>query len=184
MRCEELKKNLILRTGDLFLNEEEKKHIAGCPECARFFENLQLLENKLAQASVPPLRPNEFNELQERLEKRIEKFQSRAINYYRLSLRYGASLAALAILLFISYFGRIGMRERNIINVDSLLAELQTLQAAEDAGDIDIDDQYLETVIGNYVQIHGFSAGEALIGDLSEEELEYLKNNIKVGDIL
>jgi hypothetical protein len=50
--------------------------------------------------------------------------------------------------------------------------------------DVSIDEPYLHVVVADYIRSYGFNTGDLLLGDLSAEELEYLKNNLKVGDIL
>ncbi len=105
MNCEQLKKELSHKLGMFSLTPAEKEHLSGCAGCMRYYEELSLLDEGL-KFEPNPLTREEFAHLQESLDNRISRFQNRAFLFYRIAVRYGASLAAVLLLVFVSILGR------------------------------------------------------------------------------
>jgi len=184
MNCEQFKNNFLLKVGELSPDSEEKAHLESCPDCAGYYDNLAALEGKLASQKINLLTADEYAALKDKLDSDIEREGNRAINHYPTYIRYGASLAAVLILVFFSFFQHLRVPEIRPLSADSLLAALQATDSAQESDSEEIDKPYLDVVINNYVQDYGFNSSEMLIGDLSEKELEYLKSKMKAGDIL
>lgn len=170
--------------GKLSLDREEKAHLESCPDCAGYYTNLDALEGRLVSHKIIPLTINEFEMLKGKLDSNIERGGNRGVNYYPTFIRYGASLAAILILVFFSFFQHLSVPEIRPLNTDSLLAAFQVADSVQEIDSEEIDKPYLDVVINNYVQDYGFNSSEMLIGDLSEKELEFLKSKMKAGDIL
>jgi len=47
-----------------------------------------------------------------------------------------------------------------------------------------MNDEYIELLLYDYIQDYGFDSGELLLGDLTQEEFNYLEDNFDMGDIL
>jgi predicted anti-sigma-YlaC factor YlaD len=202
MDCRHFKEIISARMGELFLEHSEKEHLAMCPECSRFFDQLLALENDLRAVPKAEINPAEIRAIERELDKKIDRYQNRALRFYRLSVRYGATVAAVALLLFVSLTGQFGGGNGYKTTSDNQISVSSTTNSSleettifstgseyasdtSETADNTIGDQYSETVIRNYVLAYGFNAGEVLLGDsLSAAELEYLKDQIKVGDIL
>jgi hypothetical protein len=184
MNCGELRKSICLKMGRLFLSQDEKSHLDSCPGCTKYYEHLVSLEKTLTVAPAPSLTKMEFSKLQSKLDSRINKYHDKALNFYRLSFKYGATMAAILLLVFASFFGKYKFQDIKPADTDSLLATLTIAEDFSASGDEVIEEPYLDLVIDNYVDNYGFNTSEMLIGDLSDEELEYLKNKINAGDIL
>ncbi len=184
MNCEQFKNNLALKVGGLSLDNEEKVHLESCANCAKYYKHLFVLEKNLSLSKIDSLTADESRAFESRLESSIEEYESRATHYYRISVRYGASLAAVLILLFVSFFHHLRTPAEKPLNTDSLLTALQLPDSTEESSAEEIETPYLDVVIGNYVEDHGFNSSEMIIGDLSPEELKYLESKMKAGDIL
>ena len=53
-----------------------------------------------------------------------------------------------------------------------------------DEEDETMNDEYIELLLYDYTQNNGFNSGELLLGDLTQDEFDYLENNFDLGDIL
>ncbi|MCX6828785.1 MAG: hypothetical protein NT002_05820 [candidate division Zixibacteria bacterium] len=201
MNCEQLKKELSHKLGLLSVTPAEKEHLDSCAGCMQYYEELSSLEEGL-RFQPNPLTKEEFAHLQESLENKISRFQNRAFLFYRVAVRYGASLAAVLLLVFVSMLGHNSQKLRPLSEGDSVAALISgtsagiitdsteasnlTTESAEgtDTNDETLDDQYLDVIIGNYVEAYGFNAGEMLLGELNSDELRILKSRMKTKDIL
>jgi predicted anti-sigma-YlaC factor YlaD len=201
MNCEQLKKELSHKLGMLSLTPAEKEHLGSCAGCMQFYKEMSSLEEGL-KFEPSPLTREEFAHLQESLDNKISRFQNRAFLFYRVAVRYGASLAAVLLLVFVSMLGHNGQKLRPLSEGDSVAALISGTSAgiiadsagvsslaienteATDTNDETLDDQYLDVIIGNYVDAYGFNAGEMLLGELNIDELQILKSKMKAKDIL
>jgi hypothetical protein len=199
MRCEEFRKELEIQFGTVKLGAAKKEHLAGCPECAEFYQQLQILEEKILVAEKPVMTADEFARMQLGLDEEISRYQSRGNRFFRFSFRYGATFAAAALLILLAYFGRLPGHNINEIyntgntssgiSIDSAINEIFAVindsDSQSDTVSVQaIDDPYVKMVIGNYAESYGIGADEALLGGLSDEEMNYLKSKLKAGDIL
>jgi predicted anti-sigma-YlaC factor YlaD len=201
MNCEQLKEKLSQELGMLSLTPVEKEHLDSCAGCMQYFKELSSLEEGL-KFEPDPLTKEEFADLQESLENKISRFQNRAFLFYRVAVRYGASLAAVILLVFVSILGHNSQRLRPLsdgdsaaalisINSDSLTSGSTAISSliaesaeASDTSEVTLDDQYLDVIISNYIEAYGFNAGEMLLGELDNQELQILKSRMKARDIL
>ncbi len=61
---------------------------------------------------------------------------------------------------------------------------ITTGQVEDTTTEESLDDKYVKVVVGNFTGAYGVGASDAILGDISKEEMEYLKNKLKPGDIL
>ena len=190
--CFDIQVKLLLAMGDNELDDREKVHLLSCPDCTNYLEELIGLGANLRELKVHPLTPYESARMQAVLDEKINNYQSRAQKIYNFALRYSAMAAAVALVLFIVLVNRLqfpgfsfGVQTELATTVDSTsgTALSDNVYTLSDE-DVSIDEPYLHVVVADYIRSYGFNTGDLLLGDLSAEELEYLKNNLKVGDIL
>ena len=64
--------------------------------------------------------------------------------------------------------------------------QYESYYLADDGDDEDetMNDEYIELLLYDYTQNNGFNSGELLLGDLTQDEFDYLENNLDMGDIL
>lgn len=182
MNCEQFRKTLCEKLGDVRLDDEQKAHIERCAGCAGYFEKLQSLEQSLKGVSFEPLTQAEFVGVQDRLDTRINRYLNRATGFYRLAVRYGTSLTAVVLLVFVSLLSRIELRQEQDISQETVPVEY--IYVSELYDDIEVDDRYLGLAVEDYVRDHGLSAGDLYVGELSADEYDYLVSNIDVRGIL
>lgn len=182
MNCEQVRKTLSEKLGDITLDGAAKTHIENCADCRNYFEELNLLEAGLKDISVEPMAAVEFAVIQDKLDERINRYLHRATGLYYYTIRYGASLAAVILLLFVSLVS--GLYPVNNLADKADRQYTQFLYNDEMAEIEELDEKYLDLVIYDYIQKYGYSTGEMLLGELSADEFEYLTNNIDAGGIL
>ena len=182
MDCEQFRKTLREKLGDVRLDGEQKAHIEHCAGCAGYFEELQSLEQSLKSVSLEPLTQAEFVGVQDELDTRINRYLNRATGFYRLAIRYGTSLTAAVLLVFVSLLSGIGVRQEQDISQEIIPVEY--INVSELYDDIEVDDRYLGLAVEDYVRGHGLSAGDLYVGELSADEYDYLVSNIDMGGML
>ena len=121
MNCEQLKKKMSHKLGLLSVTPAEKEHLDSCAECMQYCKELSSLEEGL-RFQPNPLTREEFAHLQESLDNKISRFQNRAFLFYRVAVRYGASLAAVLLLVFVSILGHNSQKLRPLSEGDSVAA--------------------------------------------------------------
>jgi len=146
-------------------------------------------EKIMRSLELKPPGTNERVEFTEGLDKRINRFQRRAVSFYRMSFGFGTAMVALIAISVISIWSSY----RQIENLDqSYTSEIEALYDdyayydnlySYDTPDT-LNEGYVDLLMVNYIDGHGEGSSEYLVGDLSDEELQYLKNNLDVGDIL
>jgi predicted anti-sigma-YlaC factor YlaD len=182
MDCREIKERLQLMVGDLKPDDSIKNHLDRCPDCRKFFESLQQFEKTMQSVHLEPLSTVEFAKVQEKLDDCIGRYVNRAVGFYHLMVRYGTSLVAIFLLLFISLVSDIKVSQ-NGSGEDDTSYQLLALNSSNAEYNY-LEEGYVEDLFNDYVQNYGPYAGQLLLGDLYEDEYEYLNKNIDVGDIL
>jgi len=186
MNCRELKDSLNERLGALFLEDEEKRHLQECARCREYYESLKAMEATLQDTPAASLDPNEFASMQMKLDERINRYQMRAISFYRLSLRFGTALGAFLLVAVISFWSGldIGLKsydETSLSMYDTYYLVYDT-DIVED--EQDMDDDYIDLLLYEYTNDFGFNAGDILLEDITSDEMEYLEKQLEIGDIL
>jgi len=182
MNCEQVKYILKMQFGEPASDDSLKEHIRNCPDCREYFEELQRLEKTMKSASFESLSATEFALVQEKLDNNINQYLNRAVGFYRLMVRYGTSLAAVCLLLFISLVSDFNPLQETDSQYD--LTYQQLSYNAQDTENDYMDEDYIDDILFDYVQNYGYDASQLLLGELYEEEYEYLDKNLKAGDIL
>jgi len=182
MNCESFKKMISERFGNLYLDEMEKKHLEECSECRQHYEEYGSLEESLKQSEITPLGSVEFAMIQQTLDNNINRYQMKAISFYRLSTHYGAGAFAVLFLFFVSLWS--GFQYGVYYTESTQPAESYYLADNEYDESEEYDQQYIELLLNDYTKNNGFNSGDLLLDELTADEMEYLQNNLEVGDIL
>ena len=186
MNCRELKDCLNERLGALFFEDEESRHLQECARCRQYYESLKTMEATLQNSTVASLDPNEFASMQLKLDERINRYQMRAISFYRLSLRFGTALGAFLLVAVISFWSGldIGLQSYD----EASVAMYDTYYLVYDSDIVeeeqDMNEQYIDLLLFEYTNDFGFNAGDMLLEDITSDELEYLEKELDAGDIL
>lgn len=191
-KCRQIKEILLLSVDLSRLTAEEMKHLEGCHHCAGTLDQLQELDRALRAVTIRPLTSSEAAGFQATLDEKIDVYQSRSHKGYRTALRYGVLSTAVALLLFLVFANRLqlpgfsfGPEFQVASNLDSAIEALVNEEAAAYSdNDLGIDESYLRVIVSDYIRSNGYNTGDMLLGDLSSEELEYIRNNFKTEDIL
>lgn len=190
--CRQIKEELLLSMDLSRLTAEEIKHLEGCHHCTGTLDQLQELDRALRAVTIRPLTSSEAAGFQTALDDKIDVYQSRSRKGYTAALRYGVLATAVALLLFLVLANRLqlpgfslGPEMQVASNVDSAIEALINEEAAAYSdNDLGIDESYLRVVVSDYVRSNGYNTGDMLLGELSSEEIEYIRNNFKMEDIL
>ncbi|GEM_PF-5644998 len=191
-KCRQINEKLLLSMDLSRLTAEEIKHLKGCRDCAGTVDQLQELDRALSAVTIRPLTSSEAAGFQTALDEKIDAYQSRSRKGYTAALRYGVLATAVALLLFLVLANRLqlpgfsfGPEMQVASNLDSAIEALINEEAAAYSdSDLGIDESYLRVVVSDYVRSNGYNTGDMLLGELSSEELEYIRNNFKTEDIL
>jgi hypothetical protein len=185
MECGGFKDRLSGRVGYLFLEANEREHLEQCPECRSLYEEYLKLENDLNNLAIKPLSAVEFAMVQQKLDKKINRFQRKAISFYGLFTRYGAGFVAAAFLFFVSLWSGFEYGVYYTENETAYDSYYLADNGYSESDEVEtMDDEYIGLLLNDYTQNYGFNSSDLLLGDLTQDELEYLENNLNAGDIL
>lgn len=179
MKCEQIKEQLDLLFGSNELPEEIEQHLESCEDCRAYHQELRRLSEKLGGDA--DFEPSAFD-----LEKAVAGVEDRIDSQETPSivpvsrLRQLSRVAAVLLIVGVSYttylIGQKQGQEPVAKVVDTVLT--YTADTAE------MDDYFVNMLIEDFSSDAYFGAGEMLLDDLTEEELEYLTENMTVGDLL
>ncbi len=185
MDCGTFKNKISQSVGSLFLDVDEKIHLEQCDQCRNFYEEYVSLEKELNGLTIEPLSAVEFASMQQKLDENINRYNRRAISFYNLFTRYGAGLVAVGFLFFVSLWSGfeygVYYSEHDIQSETYYLADYGDESSDEDET---INDEYIELLLYDYTQNNGYNSGDLLLGDLTQDEFDFLENNLDLGDIL
>jgi predicted anti-sigma-YlaC factor YlaD len=188
MNCEQVREELELSFGGTSLSDEAAEHIARCESCRAYREELAALVGGLGEDDNIDLSPAEIKRTVRAVEERIgpkQQTQLVSLGWFRPVVRLAA---AAALILFAWGAYEVGRMQGggSVAQLGDTTSGNNGAQTSFLQGDLDeeLDDGFVSVLIDQYSSDYHFGAGEALIGDISEEEMEYLVENLKVGDLL
>nr|MBN2278364.1 zf-HC2 domain-containing protein [candidate division Zixibacteria bacterium] len=182
MNCARFKEILSLKMGELDLSDEERIHLEGCASCRAYYDDLVQMEKSLEGLAIAPLSAVEFAIVQEKLDRKITSYLGRATGLYNFMVRYGSSVAAVFMIVFVSLVSHLGPAtvENNVVEVNYTLLNSEDVLAVDQA----FDEQYVQAMVGDYAETYGIGASDQLFNDITAEEYEYLVTNMDIGGIL
>lgn len=184
MNCEQFREEIELAFGEPSLPAELQAHIESCAECRRYGAELEVLAARLRRESADRFPVSRLGATATEVERRIAEIPPTVI--IPLSrLRWITRVAAAVLVVAASMAAyRIGRYDglRTAASEQTTLAS--GLSAATDTEEESIDERAVSVLIEDYSARGFFGASEALIDDLSDEEWQYLMDNLKVGELL
>ena len=188
MNCDQVREELELSFGTGKLSNEVSKHLNECENCRAYHAELIDLASNLGDDLDAGFTITEIEQAVRGVEERIAPVKAQRV----ISLRWFqpvVRLAAAAMIVLVAYgsyeFGK--SRVDNAVSgtevisdsgYGSVTAFLQSDEVTE------MDDDMVSVLINEYSTSARIGADEALLGDITAEELEYLTKNLEVGELL
>lgn len=179
MKCEQIQEQLDLLFGSEQLPEEIQQHLESCEDCRAHHQELLRLSEKLGVDE--DFEPSAFD-----LEQAVAGVGDRIDSQKTPSivpvsrLRQLSRIAAALLIVGVSYTTYlIGQKQGQ-----EPVARVVDTVVASNADTVEMDDYFVSMLIEDFSSDAYFGAGEILLDDLTEDELEYLTENMTVGDLL
>lgn len=189
MNCRTYRDEMLLHLGQPVLPEELRAHMDSCAECRRAWDTLTGAARHLADDTLFALDPSAQADLLGRIEQRIAPTVITDIRP-RVWIRYAAAVAALFAVGIIGLLSTLKLTDNGsvptaILNVPDSVVYSVT-DAAYDLGltDEDLAAGDVRVLLDDYVSQSGGQGSDSLLGGISEDEMKYLQENLKVGDLL
>ncbi len=188
MNCSDCRDGLLLHFNQAeTLPAEILHHLQSCGECRHLYEQLEVIGGRLGDnADFMPdgLTEDEFVAA---VERRIDRLEPSRVTWIGWR-RYLPVAAAILLVLGITLVGyrqvRIGYNGGNAKETAEVYDQGSLLWALYDTEAEEIDDDVFDLILSDFVTKGYFEAGELLLDDLTEEELQYLEENLDVRGIL
>lgn len=172
--------------SDLFdrgsLPEQITDHISACPECREIFDELVLLAERLGTNADFSPDTDRLEQLVASVERDIDLSVGESKRSFLRSRLI--AVAASAVLIFgvaaISY--RLGAISDNIAKVTTEGDSRQSTDIPDE--EETLDETTISILLDDYILQTGYEAGELLLDDITDEEFDYLKENLDIGGIL
>jgi hypothetical protein len=189
MNCKTAQEQIMLSFADESLPDDVARHVGSCRECTQFLRELQTIGEKLGPDDLFHPEAGEVERLVSAVDRRIAELEppaARPVRATPLRPGFGYLAAAAAVVLIagiylVSYLSGIngegGMT--GLGSVDTVLTSVE-----EEAELYEPDESSVGMLLYDFVGSRKLSAGEALLEDITEDELEYLEQNFDVGDLL
>ena len=197
MNCKDVIELLVTGFGFDDLPAELRQHIDQCPDCMALQQELQSIHRKVEQSSEFDFTDAEIENAVAGVEKRLDadivstitaKQNSSQFTTFANWLRPMARIAAVVLFVAATYGAyRVGQLQVGTSpGIDSLVVSGDGIDESDwlDSNTEYMDDAMISTLIDDFSDHGYFEAGEAILDDLTDEEMEYLIENFDVGDIL
>jgi predicted anti-sigma-YlaC factor YlaD len=188
MNCYQAREELDLSFGSEKLSDEITRHLNECEACRAYHEQLMRLVAGLGEDQDVDLSPAEIERAVRAVELRITPVLTApavTLGWLRPVTRF----AAAAMIVLVAYgayeFGK--TRPDGAVSESGLMYDTGygTVTAFLQNDDVtEMDDNMVSVLIDEYSASARIGADEALLGDITAEELEYLKKNLEVGELL
>lgn len=185
MNCDTARELIELHFGSNDLPQELQFHLSQCNACQIYRTEMTRLVDGLGSDTDLPFSPADFERVAAAVDREISRSGSATvapIKWLRPMMRVAA-----AVLIVAASFGLGRLSD----DFDPFDTEAGT---SFDNGDVmaiwvgdladELNDEMVSILIDDYSAAGFFGAGEALLGDISEDEMEYLVKNFEVGELL
>ena len=185
MSCRNIQEELYERLGQEVLPPDIEAHISQCEECRNLWNELKQLQSRLGVDETFYLDDSEIDELTDGVMREIETSTPTVITpLYRMAQMVLPMAASLLLL-----FGVSKLSDRPVADYSSSVATISDIfeedyytSDYDDTDDMDV--ATLELLVSDYAFGDVVTPGEALLDDLTDEEFEYLKDNLDMGELL
>jgi hypothetical protein len=189
MNCDKVREELELSFGSFAVSDETAEHLKDCPACRAYSDELEQLMPSLGHDENIALSPVEIDRMVGAVESRIAPKQPKNITSLHW-LRPAIGVAAAALMVTVAYGTyKLGQMQGDTATVEYAQTTVDTGYGSVNAFlqselDAEMDDNMVSALIRDYSTNASLGASEAILDDISLEELEYLKKNLEVGDLL
>jgi hypothetical protein len=186
MNCDKARELLELSFGSNDLPAELIRHLQECQTCAAFQAELNELSTGLGSDDDFVLAPADLERAVNAVGSAIAPQETTVVTSLRW-LRPMIRIAAVVLVVAVSFsayqIGKYSGPSATSGDVSSsTYGDIVALW--EGPLENEMDDDFVSILIEDYSDGNYYNAGEALLGDISEEELEYLLENLEVGELL
>jgi hypothetical protein len=191
MTCAECRDELMLSFGQRRNSQDVESHLAGCANCRAFAAELSATAARIADESAFYPDRGEAIRLAAKIERSLDNERTaRTVSLHWLP--YVAVAASIVLLAGIALIGR-GHWSGSGENGSSQMADTSVLPGYSAVNVLDnglteqnaeLNDADVQALLEDYTSGGTWNAGERLINGLTEAEMQYLKENLTVKDIL
>ena len=188
MNCDQAREELDLSFGSKELSVEIAEHLRQCEVCRAYREQLTQLVAGLGEDKDIDLSPADIERAMRAVEQRITPVLTApviSLNWLRPVVRF----AAAAMIVLVAYgayeFGKTrpdGVANESGLSTDGGYGSVTAFVQSDDVAEM--DDNMVSVLIDEYSAGARIGADEALLGDITADELEYLTKNLEVGELL
>ncbi len=179
MNCNQVREQLELFFGSGELPEDIRQHLVSCEACRSHQEELRQLSERLGEDADFEPSESDIERAVAGIESRIEASETPSIIPVSW-LRQLSRVAAAVLIVGASYTAyRIGQSQ-----AQPDVAMTTGTVVTTDSDSTEMDDYFVSILIQDFSSGGDFEAGELLLEDLTDEELEYLTEHMTVGDLL
>lgn len=182
MNCRDCQERLIDHFGERILPAELAGHVESCAECKSFRAELHTLGGLAGDNVAFYPKPHEAELVAELVDREIRSEDRVTIVRSTAWLKYVAVAAAVVL---VSVTATMWQRSEHagelVVSADS--STIATDSASE-YGDEEMSGNAVSALLEDFTDRTSFSAGEDLLGDLTDEEAAYLETELKAGDLL
>lgn len=180
MNCQDIKNELILYVGQSRLPAELADHLKTCLDCRTYIEDLNAVAELAGKDSDFYLSEVELEQAVAGVDRALDKIELEAAgNSVGIWRSYIPAVAALIAIVGISLTLSISGLMDGRVNTVSDLANDTALVSVDQ-----LEDTELDGLLVDFALERNDGAGELLLDDLTEEEYQYLTENMDIGDIL
>ncbi len=196
MTCARFQDEALLHFGENSLPEAMTAHLDQCPTCREFWNELSATAAAMPEDEDFFPSELEFNAAVAGVEARIDDLTRMAadqsedtvvVSLRERVLRALPAVAAVLLMLTVgynSYLSEIGVSDTAETAAETIidLSDLTALTTQEEL--FAPSDEALTALLDDFTMTAATDASEQLLDDLTAEELQYLEDNLDVGDIL
>ncbi|MEA2031364.1 MAG: hypothetical protein U9N55_07205 [candidate division Zixibacteria bacterium] len=185
MNCHKVQEELYEHFGQKKLPDYLEEHLIQCDDCRSLWHELGQLEPGLGNDESFYFAPDEIDEMTQHIENSIDDTTPRNVTLFHRIAQIALPVAASLLLLFgISKLANDPVTLN--YNQDSTLysiTEFNNLTYSND-NNSELDVVTFNLLLQDYTSDVTTASGEALLDDITDDELEYLKDNLDMGDFL
>jgi len=188
MNCEQACELIQLYFGHDELPENLLTHLAECDSCRTYYDEMMSLAGDLGSDTDTPFTAEDFDRAAAGVAERIGR-QPTVVFSPAKWLRPMLRVAAVIMVVGLSYGSyRLGLESNFGAGLDTLQTVDTEVDRLTTLLEYDVDEEMDEGLIGilidDYCSVISYEATASLLDDISEEELEYLTENLEVGELL
>ncbi|RKX28800.1 MAG: hypothetical protein DRP47_03365 [Candidatus Zixiibacteriota bacterium] len=185
MNCRKAQEELYEHLGQQKLPDYLEEHITQCDDCRALWQELCQFGSMLGSDESFYIDPVEIDEMTQQIEQRIDNATPQNVPLFNRIIQFALPVAASLLFLF-----GISRLTNNPLTSYSdqeptlyQISEWSDLTYGND-DDIEFDAITFNLLLRDYTSGVETASGEALLDDLTDDEFEYLKDNLDMGDLL